>query len=390
MKHTFLLNRIIIYIIITESKFPSGCCNVILRQRKFEMKYSKVVKYWLFTGLFLVFMQIVIGGITRLTGSGLSITEWDIVMGTFPPFGEEAWNVEFEKYKDTPQYSKINDGMTMGEFKFIYFWEYFHRLWARMMGFIFLIPFIFFLLKGMIDISLIKRLGVVIFFAALAAVFGWIMVASGLIERPWVNAYKLSIHLSIGICVFLSMVWTILESFYKDDWLGIRKGSSSWRRPILLLFILCCIQIFFGGMVSGMRAALAYPTWPDMNGDFIPSVLMDGSEWNWGNMVEYERSSFAPALVQTLHRFTAYGIIVVSGFLFYRLGKEVGFRVFGTWVKIFFALLTVQVLLGIFTLVYSKGTIPVGLGVMHQDVGVLLLGSLFVLLWQVSKATSTE
>jgi len=346
MKHTFLLNRIIIYIIITESKFPSGCCNVILRQRKFEMKYSKVVKYWLFTGLFLVFMQIVIGGITRLTGSGLSITEWDIVMGTFPPFGEEA--------------------------------------------FIFLIPFIFFLLKGMIDISLIKRLGVVIFFAALAAVFGWIMVASGLIERPWVNAYKLSIHLSIGICVFLSMVWTILESFYKDDWLGIRKGSSSWRRPILLLFILCCIQIFFGGMVSGMRAALAYPTWPDMNGDFIPSVLMDGSEWNWGNMVEYERSSFAPALVQTLHRFTAYGIIVVSGFLFYRLWKDVGFRVFGTWVKIFFALLTVQVLLGIFTLVYSKGTIPVGLGVMHQDVGVLLLGSLFVLLWQVSKATSTE
>ena len=143
------------------------------------MTYSKAVVIWLWIGLFMVFMQIIIGGITRLTGSGLSITKWEIVTGSIPPMHEAAWERAFDLYKETPQYKKINDGMSMSQFKFIYFWEYLHRLWARFMGFVFLFPFLFFQWKKMLDRPIRIDLLRVVLFAALAAIFGWIMVASG-------------------------------------------------------------------------------------------------------------------------------------------------------------------------------------------------------------------
>lgn len=352
------------------------------------MKYSIAVKYWLFLGLFLVFMQIIIGGITRLTGSGLSITEWDIVMGTFPPLGEDEWAKEFSKYQETPQYKKINDGMSLKEFRFIYFWEYFHRLWARMMGFVFLIPFIFFSLTKRIDGYLIKRLGLVIGFAALAAIFGWIMVASGLVNRPWVNAYKLSIHLSIGIAVFLSLLWCILEGFYRDVWANKRLMINGRFGMLLFLFILICCQIVFGGIVSGMKAALPFPTWPDMNGSWIPPVLMDGNNWRFENLENYERSSFAPALIQFIHRNTAYAITVLSVLMIAPLIRSHSWEPMKYWGISFLGLLGIQVLLGILTLVGSLGNVPVGLGVLHQGVGVLLLASLFVILYMCRTMTS--
>jgi len=204
----------------------------------------------------MVFMQIVIGGITRLTGSGLSITEWEIVTGTLPPMSDEGWQVEFDKYKSTPQYLKINRDMEMGSifspdtFKFIYFWEYLHRLWARTMGFIFLFPFLFFLIRKMIPGSLVRRLGVVIGLAALAATFGWIMVASGLIERPWVNAYKLSLHLCIGIAVFIALWWAFIRYTHPNK--IIYKIHIPSYTKWMLVFII--IQIFLGGVMSGTKS----------------------------------------------------------------------------------------------------------------------------------------
>jgi len=333
-------------------------------------------------------MQIVIGGITRLTGSGLSITEWDIVFGTFPPFGENEWLEEFSKYKDTPQYQKINQGMNLSEFRFIYFWEYFHRLWARMMGICFLIPFVVFRIRGMIDVSIIKKMCLVIFFAVVAAVFGWIMVASGLIERPWVNAYKLSIHLSIGIAVFLSLLWVVLECFYKDKWANLNIGTSGWRKALFAFFALLCLQVLLGGVVSGMRAALSYPTWPDMNGKIIPDVLLNRSNWNVLNLTNYEASVFAPALFQFIHRITAYAITVLSLIFLVKFIRIEKHRPFRYVVFVFFILLFLQVFLGIMTLINSIGTIPIGYGVFHQDVGVLLLGCFFILLYAYRKATS--
>ena len=343
------------------------------------MDYSPFVKYWLLLGLFLVLMQIVIGGITRLTGSGLSITEWEIVTGTIPPLNEDSWRKNFEKYKGTPQYEKINEGMSLDQFKFIYFWEYQHRLWARFMGFSFIIPFVIFWIRKQIDIYIIKRLFVVIGFAILAAIFGWLMVASGLNDRPWVNAYKLSIHLSIGIAVFLSLLWCILECFYKGknqsvDYDFVRMNCGLW-----LLFGLICLQIIFGGIVSGMKAALAFPSWPYMQGVLVPRILLEWDKWNWENIVYYDRTEFAVTLAQFLHRNTAYAISVGTIALIYIIMKRSSLSFLRGCGIIFGALLLLQVILGILTLLHSKGRIPLLYGVLHQAVGVLVISSFFVL-----------
>jgi len=164
---------------------------------------SRIVKIWLIIGLVMIFFQVVIGGITRLTGSGLSITKWEIVTGTIPPLNSADWEEAFDLYKATPQYKQINKGMSMSEFKFIYFWEFIHRLWARTMGFVFLFPFLFFLGTQRFSKKLFKQLIVVFLLAALVASLGWIMVASGLRDLPWVSPYKLTLHLSSLQCYFL-------------------------------------------------------------------------------------------------------------------------------------------------------------------------------------------
>ncbi len=334
-------------------------------------KVNKWVKVWLIIGLIMVLGQIVIGGITRLTGSGLSITKWEIVTGTLPPMNESQWLEEFDLYKATPQYEKINEGMSLKEFKFIYFWEYFHRLWARTMGFVFLIPFILFYRKKMIPKDILSKLGLVVILAALAASFGWIMVASGLIERPWVNAYKLTIHLSIGIWVFIALFWTVLSAFIRQMRI-IEKATKSKAKLLVTLLV---IQIILGGLMSGMKAGLFYPTWPDMNGMVFPHLLFDSSQWNVDNFINYDTNPFASALVQTLHRLLAYIVFIYGVYFSVRLLKK-NLGVFSTLPSIIFLVLLLgQVIMGIITLINCKGNIPVFYGVIHQGLGTLLLAS---------------
>ena len=335
------------------------------------MSVNHWVKIWLFTGLFMLFMQIIIGGVTRLTGSGLSITKWEIVTGTLPPLSEKSWIEEFDKYKNTPQYQKINVGMTMREFKFIYFWEYFHRLWARAMGFVFIIPFVIFLRKGLLDRKLIRNLMVVIFLASLAAIFGWIMVASGLVNRPWVNAYKLSVHLCIGISVFAFLLWSTLHFVYPAT--GRIKNTLT-----LSLFVLLGIQLFLGGLMSGLKAALIFPTWPDIGGHIIPPQIFDKANWTTNHFIHYDSHSFVFALVHFLHRTVAYIIAVMGVFILIRRLKAVDFQRVKRQYVIFFIILLVQVVIGILTLLESVGQIPVFWGVMHQGTAVLLLASYMV------------
>lgn len=344
------------------------------------MEINKYVKIWLYTGLFMLLMQVVIGGITRLTGSGLSITKWEIVTGTIPPLNNNQWEKEFDLYKATPQYEKINRGISLKEFKFIYFWEYIHRLWARILGFVFLFPFIFFFIKKWIPRPLLKRLVILIVLAGITASFGWIMVASGLIERPWVNAYKLSIHLALGFSVFCYLLWIILEYSGINTLVDISPGIKRLGFYVTLLIIL---QIIFGGWVSGMKAALFYPSWPEMQGSFIPQVILNKSEWTVQNLIHYDESLFAPALIQFLHRTTAYLIILFSIYYIYKLfiiKNSTTFLKRSIW--LFIILLITQVLLGIFTLINSIGSIPVALGVLHQGVGLLLLSSALMLNFQ--------
>lgn len=320
----------------------------------------------------MVYVQILLGGITRLTGSGLSITRWEIVTGTLPPLSEKAWQEAFDLYKETPQYKRINEGMSLSRFKFIFFWEYVHRLWARTMGVVFLFPFLFFLWRRSLKRDTMLRLMVVVVLAAVAALFGWIMVASGLVHRPWVNAYKLTVHLGLGISLFIFLWYTWL----KEKGFSSFPLSGKWLLGVRVLIGLTILQVCFGGFVSGMKSALHYPTWPLMNKEWIPSIVCNFSNWNKDNFLLYDKSGFMPALVQVVHRNLGYLIGLLS-LLFSFIWLMVQDRK-RTWIGYgLVGIIVVQVGLGILTLLGSKGSIPVLWGVLHQGMGILFLTFLF-------------
>ena len=387
-------------------------------------RYPRAVRAWLLAGLVLIFVQVVVGGITRLTGSGLSITRWEIVTGTLPPLGPAAWEEAFDLYRATPQYAKINEGMRLADFKFIYFWEYFHRLWARLMGLVFVVPLGYFLAEGYIDRRLGKRLALVFAAAALTASFGWIMVASGLIERPLVNAYKLSIHLGIAFVTFGILLWTVLCAF--DARLSA-KPAAGVRQLVYLLLGVLVVQILLGGMMSGMKAALAYPTWPDLNGALVPGVLFEPSNWTFAHLVHYDSHPFMSALVQVAHRTAGYAVAAIVLLLVWRARREgragagpvhttnsedvdtlaatpqarpsehstsrpAASELANAWshsprwrraIYLTGGLTLAQVVLGIITVALSDGTIPVSWGVLHQAGALLLLSVVLYDLWLV-------
>ena len=330
--------------------------------------YYRSVQVWLIIGVVMILFQIVIGGITRLTGSGLSITKWEIVTGTLPPTSDEAWNDAFDLYKATPQYKKINKGMSLNQFKFIFFWEYIHRLWARSIGFVFLIPFLIFIRKKFLSKILIKRLLYAVVLGAIVAAFGWIMVKSGLVNRPWVNAYKLVLHLGLGVLLF-----TYLLYIASDYWLSSRfkaRVFETTKRTIKLLLALVFIQILFGGLMSGMRAGLFYPSWPLIGTEWIPADLFQGENWNWERFRDYDQDSFAPAVVHVFHRTLAY---IIAIFYFVVAFREMNnkYIIWGLFI------LLLQIIVGIITVLKCIGEIPVFWGAVHQLIGILFFGYLF-------------
>jgi cytochrome c oxidase assembly protein subunit 15 len=348
-----------------------------------ETNISKTVKIWLITGLVMICMQIIIGGVTRLTGSGLSITRWEIVTGTIPPLNEAAWQDAFTLYQETPQYHKINKGMTMDEFKFIFFWEYFHRLWARLMFFVFIVPFTWFLWRGMLSKVLRNWLLWVVLLAGLEGFFGWAMVASGLRERPWVNAYNLTLHLCMGLVIFSCLLWTTFIAFQPrpKSW-----GVSGVKREIWIIFGVACFQVALGAMMSGTKAGLLYPTWPDMRGSFFPAELLDAGYWVSDSFRQYDTNPFMPTLIQFFHRNTAYLLTIMVVWFSWKLFRRGISRNNKMLLMVLLSVLFVQILLGILTLIHCIGTIPVVLGVLHQGGAVLLLS---VLLFACYKTSDT-
>lgn len=334
--------------------------------------YHRAVKIWLIVGLVMVVGQVVIGGITRLTESGLSITEWKPLSGAMPPLNAADWQEEFDKYAESPQFKKIFADISMEDFKFIYFWEWFHRQWARFMGLVFIVGFLIFWRKGWLGKPLMRRLGVVVLLAAIAASFGWIMVASGLEDRPWVNAYKLTLHLSLGITLFSYLLWITLK-VVRPNLPGFpQKGVDKWLWP---LNIVLGLQLILGGIMSGAKTALVYPEWPLMNGKFVPAAITDISMWTVDNLVNYESSPFQPALIQFLHRMTAYGLtIMVLAFVIVAF-RRIKSPMLRTANGLLVTLLITQIFLGVATVVSSIGQVPVGLGVAHQFTAIALTGA---------------
>jgi len=238
------------------------------------------------------------------------------------------------------------------------------------MGLAFAIPFAIFWRKGWIDRPLLKRLGTVILLAAIVASFGWIMVASGLTDRPWVDAYKLTMHLSLACVLYSYLLWTTFKVWQPAVPTFHGPSIKRWAWAITIVLAL---QIILGGVMSGARAALVFPTWPDLNGMFVPAVLTESGSWTVENIVEYDRSTFQPALVQFLHRMTAYTLVFMVLYFGVRLLQRNLTKYLRYGMYMLITLLVIQVVLGILTVVNSVGYVPTDLGVLHQAGALFLL-----------------
>lgn len=347
--------------------------------RYHEYKYTKTIRNWLIIGILMLIGQVILGGITRLTGSGLSITRWDIITGVIPPLNPADWQEAFDLYKETPQFHKINSTFELADFKFIYFWEYMHRLWVRTLGFIFLIPFIIFTIKRQLNFDIVKRLALVIALTMLTASAGWIMVQSGLVDRPWVNAYKLTLHFVLALLVVWAMIATIANAYAFGS-----KRSSNAGTLIKWILAFTGLQMIFAGLMAGMKAGLYYPTWPDMNGELLPAVLKNGNNWTWENLTNYDAYLFAPALVQFIHRGLAYLLLILMLIALIKYKKKIENNA-KKWMNITTYLLILQVFLGILTVLNVAGKIPLTLGVLHQLIGLLFFSCLLFLHYSLKK-----
>ncbi len=321
------------------------------------------VRAWLVTGCIMIAVMVLIGGITRLTDSGLSITEWEVVKGTLPPLTEEAWENAFAKYKQIPEYAIRHSHFTMADFKRIYFWEYFHRLWGRLMGFVFIIPFVYFWVRGKL-IPILKKRGIVILLGGGAVgSLGWFMVSSGLSERPDVSHYRLAIHLSAAFSLFSYVYWTYLKTSQPRT-LQIPVASKLLKRAATAGLVLLGIQIIYGAFVAGMDAGLVYNTWPSMNGAFLPENLTPFDSV-WKNLTDHKDG------VQFIHRNMAYLVAGITVFIALQLKKEAMYGTTWFWMLV---MVTLQIVLGIITLLGGKsGDISVFWGTAHQFVALLLL-----------------
>ncbi len=236
-------------------------------------KDNRPVIYWLLSGCILVFVMVVVGGITRLTGSGLSMTDWHLVTDTFPPMNETAWQHAFEEYKKFPEYQKINSHFTIDDYKFIYFWEWFHRFIARILGFVFIIPFVYFLIKKKLDYQTLKKCFILLGMGALQGFFGWFMVKSGLVDNPDVSHFRLSLHLTFAFLTFAYTLWVALDLIYPEK----NQIILPLRKLARITIIVLLLQIIYGGFVAGLDAGFIHNHWPLMSdGQFMhESVVLE-------------------------------------------------------------------------------------------------------------------
>lgn len=321
------------------------------------------VRFWLFFVAFLVFMMVVVGGATRLTDSGLSITEWKPILGVIPPLNEADWHVAFEKYQQIPEYKKINKWMDLEAFKFIYWWEWGHRFLGRFVGVAFIIPFIFFWVTGRLASTPKGRLIVFFLLGGLQGALGWYMVVSGLAERVDVSQYRLAAHLSLAVVIFAGLFWTAMTLGREAEY-----DLKSLHKNSVILCFLVFIQIVIGAFVAGLDAGFGYNTWPLMDGSIIPSGLFSMSP-GWRNLFENALT------VQFIHRMFAYVVLVFGFSYLYKVLRSSDEGAAQLSAGFLGLALLAQVGLGIWTLLAK---VPVSLGVMHQGMAIVLLS---VALW---------
>lgn len=331
---------------------------------------SRPVAIWLLIGVFMIIVQVLLGGITRLTGSGLSITEWKPIMGTLPPMNEQDWAGAFEKYKQIAQYKYLNSHFTLGDFKFIFFWEWFHRLWARLIGVVFIIPFIIFIIQKRFKKEMINPLIILFLLGAIQGLVGWLMVQSGLddSELLYVSHYKLAIHFILALGLLCYTLWFALKLLVPASQVTF---NSSLRKFMSWLIVLLTLQLIYGAFMAGLKAATTAPTWPDINGVFWPGGVQSFGERQFTGI------SFLfdhPLVIHFIHRNLAYVITVLLLIWTWKAFKEKGTKIFQrtrAWPLI---IVLLQVVLGVVTVLHATNADSfLWLGVAHQFVAMLLL-----------------
>ncbi len=319
-----------------------------------EQKNNSSIILWLGIVLIAVILMVFIGGVTRLTDSGLSMVEWKPILGFFPPLSHEEWLRVFELYKNTPEYKYYNKGMELDEFKIIFFWEYFHRFWGRIIGLIFIIPFLYFIIKKRLSQKNIISLTLILTLGTFQAVIGWWMVKSGLINKPDVSQYRLAIHLSNAFVIMSLLLWLILDLY---------EGESKIKFNLTFFtLILVSVTIIAGSFVAGMDAGLMYNTYPLMNEKILPDQYL-----TLGYLDPFEN----PGSAQFHHRHLGLLCLILSIFFYFKNynKKEIRIRI-----NVLLILILAQFFLGIFILL---NYVPIIFASLHQ-VGAMMIFLIFI------------
>ncbi len=322
---------------------------------------KRAVAWWLLACAALVAVMVLVGGVTRLTHSGLSIVEWQPLVGAIPPLNEAQWQEVFDKYKQTPEYKLVNFGMSLEAFKGIFFWEYVHRLLGRLIGLAFLVPLVWFWLRGRLDRPLAWKLVGVFLLGGLQGALGWYMVQSGLVDDPRVSHFRLTAHLGLAFLIFGAMLWIAL------DLLHPRRTAPAAAPSRLAGWVAALVfgQVLLGGLVAGIRAGKAYNTFPLMDGRIVPPEIFMIEPW-WKNFF------YNMATVQFDHRLMAWLLLALVGWLWWRTIRTAAGARARLAVHLLAILFVAQFALGVWTLLLQ---VPVALGAAHQFVAVLVFGT---------------
>jgi cytochrome c oxidase assembly protein subunit 15 len=347
---------------MSDRGYPAA--RVLGRRRSDPLQRNRhAVAAWLFLCCALVFAMVVVGGVTRLTHSGLSITEWAPIVGTLPPLSDADWGDAFARYRETPEYRQVNPGMDLEAFRRIFWWEYAHRLLGRAIGVAFLLPYLWFLLRRRIPRGYAGALGAIFALGAAQGALGWYMVQSGLVDDPRVSHLRLTAHLGLAFLIFGGMFWVALSLSRPRL---TNAGDAALRRFATLLAALVYLMVLAGGLVAGLRAGFAYNTFPRMNGNWVPPEILMVEPW-------YRNFTNNMATVQFDHRLLATVLAVLVPWFVWRMHRtaeaSAPARIAA---RLFLALLVVQIALGIATLLL---VVPVGLAAAHQAGAVLLFAA---------------
>lgn len=341
---------------------------------------DRAVQLWLAFVALLVFAMIVVGGATRLTDSGLSITEWRPIMGAIPPVSAADWQEAFDKYKQIPEYKLVNKGMSLAEFKVIFWWEWGHRFLGRIIGVVFALPLVFFWLTRRLRDGLAPRLVALLALGGLQGAIGWYMVSSGLVDRVDVSQYRLALHLTVAFVILALLVWTVLSLSPASRDVRLVTVTSGQRRTAHILLVLIFLQVVLGAFVAGTKAGLVYTTWPLMDGRLLPEGMGFYAPW-YLNLTENH------GVIQFNHRMLAYGLLALALWHGWRVWHSADDERLTASAALLAVAMIAQAGLGIATLLSVDGAIPIGLGLAHQGGAAIVL---IIAVWHVHAVTSAS